>query len=183
MTNWYPKATRVLADASNFRTCWPKRATIAQVICHVTDGQERAEPVAEMWQQFKHFSSAHFVIGQDGLVIQAVDLGDVAWHAHDANALSVGIEHCARTPGERGKADPGLALSEPQLQASAVLVAWLCRMAGLPIDRAHILGHAEADPKTTHTGCPTSVLGGWPWDDYISRVEQAARALASELLT
>jgi N-acetyl-anhydromuramyl-L-alanine amidase AmpD len=183
VTNWYPKAQRILADASNFRACWPKRTIFAQIICHVTDGHEHAQPVAEMWQEYKHGSSAHAVIGQDGTVIQAVDFGDIAWHAHDANALSLGVEHCARTPGELGKADPGLALSEPQLMASAALVAWLCRMAGLPIDRAHILGHAEADPKTTHKGCPTSVLGGWNWDDYIARVEQAARSLASELLS
>jgi N-acetyl-anhydromuramyl-L-alanine amidase AmpD len=181
--NVYPKAKLFLADPSNYRTCWPKRATFSLIVLHVTDGHERAEDTAAMWQRYQHGSSAHFVIGQDGTVIQAIDIGDVAWHAHEANNLSIGIEHCARTPGELGRSDLGLPLSGVQMIESAALVAWLCRGAGLPIDRDHIKGHAEADPQTTHIGCPTSVAGGWDWENYMNLTAQAARDLASSLLS
>jgi N-acetyl-anhydromuramyl-L-alanine amidase AmpD len=181
MLNFYPKAKIILADPSNFHTCFPKRATFSLIVDHITDGRESAENVADMWQQFGHKSSAHFVIGSNGTVIQSVDLGDIAWHAHDMNAISVGIEHCGRTPGELGKTDPGLALTPVQMEASAELHAWLLRVAGLPIDRVHIVGHAEVDKQTTHTGCPASVLGGWDWDAHLNRIGVAAQALAASL--
>src|SRR4029077_11944770 len=125
------------------------------VIVHCTDGHERAQPVAEMWSDpvigndgKPRPSSAHFVVGQQGEVFQAVRLVDTAWHAHAVNALSVGVEHCARTPGELSKpgyADPGLPPSDALYAASAKLVAWLCVQLGVTPSRVCIMGHAEAD--------------------------------------
>src|SRR4029434_2401733 len=37
----------------------------------------------------------------------------------------------------------------------------------VPKDRTHILGHAEADPNTTHTACPNAV---WDWEYYMGLV-------------
>ena len=99
---------------------------------------------------------AHFVIGQDGYTIQVVHLDDVAQHAHAASEISVGIELCAREPGEFGPDDPGLPPSPAQLQRAVELGAWLCRRLGLAPTRARIRGHAEVDRQTTHTGCPTA---------------------------
>jgi N-acetyl-anhydromuramyl-L-alanine amidase AmpD len=169
MVNVYPKALLVPAHPSNYLTLQPKRSTFDKIVIHCTDGHPDARPVAEMWQREGHGSSAHFVVGQDGTVIQAVDLGDVAYHAHAANRRSVGIEHCARTPGEWRVDDPGLPPSDALYLASARLVAWLCLAAGLPIDRATIQGHAEADPATTHKACPLG--SGWAWDRYLVMVQ------------
>ena len=186
MVNIYPGAKQVPAHPDNYRTCIPKRATFALVICHITDGHEKAENTAAMFAipagakgGPRRKASAHFVIGQDGTVIQMVDLGDIAYHASAVNSISVGIEHCARTKGEFGPQDPGLPMSAPQLAASARLVAWLCRAAGLPIDRAHIQGHNEASPQDHHDDCPTGQLD---WATYIPLVEQAGRNLAANLL-
>lgn len=177
----YPFATAVPADTSNYRTA--SRRAYSVIIVHITDGRGDALPVAQMWQKPGHGSSAHFVIGQDGTMIQAVALKDVAWHSHDCNGVSVGVEHCARSPGEPPwpKDDPGLPLSEAQWEASAKLVAWLLTSAGLPCDRKHVLGHAEADAKTTHSDCPTGVAGGWDWDAYMARIAAQMEALAPRL--
>ena len=149
-----PPITTIPADPSNYRHGGANRP-IDLIVIHCTDGHADALPVAQMWRTPHHGSSAHFVIGQDGAIIQAVGLDDIAWHAHAANGTSIGIEHCARTPRELGPDDPGLAPSQVQLDASARLVAWLCASRGIPCDRAHVMGHAEADRATTHTLCPT----------------------------
>lgn len=166
----YPRAICVQANPINYKR--GPRPLYTKIVIHCTDGHGRAEGVAEMWQkdngQGKH-TSAHFVIGQDGKVIQCVSLGDIAQHAHDASAYSVGIEHCARTPKEWGAQDAGLRPSSAQYNESAKLVAWLLRRANLPATREVVLGHAEADPKTTHTKCPDGC--GWDWDQFMRLVE------------
>lgn len=163
----YPGAILVAADNTNYRTA--SRPTFTLVVVHCTDGHGDPVATAQMWQTPRHGSSAHFVVGQDGTVVQAVALKDVAWHAHAANGVAVGVEHCARTPGELGPSDAGLPYSEAQLQASARLVAWLLNRAGLPCDRQHVMGHAEADPETSHTKCPTGP--GFDWGVYMGLVD------------
>ena len=160
LAKWMP------ADLSNYRQA--ARDTYDKIIIHCTDGRAYADAVAKMWQQPHHGSSAHFVIGQDGTVIQCVSLRDVAFHAHLVNRDSVGIEHSCRTPGELGHDDKGLPPTEVQLMAGAKLVAWLCHRANLAVNRTNIMGHAEADKSTTHTGCPTSA--GIDLDAYVDRV-------------
>jgi N-acetyl-anhydromuramyl-L-alanine amidase AmpD len=175
MVNAYPLALQRPADESNFLRLDPPRQSFDLIVIHCTDGGPKAENTAAMFATPSHVrrppvaSNAHFVVGQDGTVIQCVDLGAVAYHAHAANRRSVGIEHCARTPGELRADDPGLPPSLAQYMASARLVAWLCRAAGIPMDRDHILGHAEADPATTHTRCPLGC--GWAWDRYLVMVQ------------
>lgn len=171
MTDKYPTATWVPADKSNFRQAG--RTSFDLIVVHITDGRSRAEPVVEMWQTPHHGSSAHFVVDQDGSIIQAVALSDVAWHAHARNGESVGIEHCARSPGSLEPSDPGLPLSASQYASSAQLVAWLCRVGGFEPSRVTIMGHAEADSQTTHADCPTGVSGGWDWGRYMALVEAA----------
>jgi N-acetyl-anhydromuramyl-L-alanine amidase AmpD len=163
----YPGAKWVPAHASNYRKAG--RVKPQRIVCHITDGHEHAEPVAEMWQQPHHGSSAHFVVGQDGTVIQSVPIVDVAWHAHEANGDSVGIEHCARTPRELSKGDPGLPPSDALYRASARLVAWLCHQYGIMPSRVAIVGHCEADKTTTHTLCP---VGNWDWARYMGIVAE-----------
>jgi len=142
------------------------------IIIHCTDGHGDAHGTADMWAQAPKAgevgTSAHFVIGQDGTVIQAVPLRFAAQHAHAANAYSIGIEHCARTPGELSKDDPGLPPSDAQYAASAKLVAYLCAAAGVIPSPQNIQGHAQADPATTHTECPTGC--GWDWPRYLAQV-------------
>lgn len=175
MLGTYPGAEQIPADPSNYREAWRESATL--IVIHCTDGHGDPRATAAMFATPKDqrqpavASSAHFIVGQDGTVVQAVSLKDVAYHAHAVNGISIGIEHCARTPGELGKADPGLPPSDAQFAASARLVAWLLALLGLPATRAVIMGHAEADPTTTHTSCPNGC--GWDWERYLALVQEA----------
>ena len=190
MVNVYPGAKVISAHFTNYRICAPKRGGFDLVVIHITSGH--ADPMGTARRFAKEDrpppgkkpkrSSAHFVIGQlpenDEPIIQCVDLGDIAYHAHAVNERSVGIEHCAREPGEPGfpKGDRGLPLTAPQYAKSARLGAWLARVGGFPADRAHFQGHAEADPTTSHTGCP--LAAGWDWARFMDLLADAVRDLA-----
>lgn len=174
-----PGAEMVLACATNYRPR-PQGVILTKggydlVVIHITSGHADPYGTASMWQKPDHGSSAHFVIGQSGKILQCVPLRFAAQHAHAANARSVGVEHCAREPREFGPTDPGLPPSPELYEASAKLVAYLCKAAGLPPTRDTIKGHAEADPQTTHTGCPDSAP--WIWSYYMQLVDDEWKKL------
>jgi N-acetyl-anhydromuramyl-L-alanine amidase AmpD len=155
----YPQASRfVPAATSNYRKSSSAR-TISRIVIHITDGGSKISGPVSWFQNPKAQVSAHYIVGQDGEVVQMVPHNDVAWHARSANADSIGIEHVANTKG--------LMPTGAEYCASAALVNWLCTQYGIPMDRTHILGHSEADTSTTHTGCPNAV---WDWNYYMSMV-------------
>ncbi|MFZ5797123.1 MAG: hypothetical protein C4563_08540 [Desulfobulbus sp.] len=165
----YPQAGRFVPAASeNFRRVASKRA-INRIVIHITDGRANINGPISWFQNPKARVSAHYVIGQDGEVVQMVRHNDVAWHAGRANGESIGIEHVANTRG--------LMPTEAEYCASAALVRWLCDSYGIPVDREHILGHAEADSRTTHTACPNAV---WDWSYYMGLVQNAECAPRSQ---
>lgn len=152
------------------------------IVLHHTDGQPRLDrAVAHLRKTRADYLaegrdrgpvSAHFLVGQGGEVVQLVRIEDVAWHASGVNGVSVGIEHIARTPGELGKDDPGLLLTDAQLDASAALVRWLCARLKLPVDGRHIIPHCRV-VGTSHHDCGLDVEEGgiWDWRDYFRRLE------------
>lgn len=172
----YPGASRFApAHTSNYRAVSTPRE-IRQVVIHITDGGTRITGTIGWFQNPNQRNargkaihvSAHYVVGQDGEVVQMVRNNDIAWHANSANAHSIGIEHVANTRG--------LVPTEAQYRGSARLVAWLCQQFGLPVDRTHVLGHSEADTHTTHTDCPNAV---WDWERYMAMVQEESAALAA----
>lgn len=155
----YPMASRFEAAASsNYRSVTGTR-TIDKIVIHITDGGANINGTISWFKNPAAKVSAHYVIGQDGEVVQMVAHNDVAWHAGSANGTSIGIEHVANTRG--------LNPTAAQMCASAALVTWLCDQYGIDADRAHILGHAEADGKTTHSACPNAV---WDWVYYMDMI-------------
>lgn len=155
----YPQASRFEAAATgNFRAVSGTR-TIDKVVIHITDGGANINGTISWFKNPTAKVSSHYVIGQDGEIVQMVAHNDVAWHAGSANGTSIGIEHVANTRG--------LTPTAAQMCASAALVTWLCDQYGIPADRAHILGHAEADGKTTHRACPNAV---WDWVYYMDMI-------------
>lgn len=166
----YPRASQFLpARAGHFRTPGKPR-TVSRLVIHITDGTTLDS--ATSWFRSPNNAgrtSAHYVIGQDGTVVQMVRHEDIAHHASSANATSIGIEHVALSPAgaqylskRLGKRIRPLYPTDVQYRASADLVVWLCETLGIPLDRDHILGHSEA-AKTDHQGCPNSV---WDWYKY-----------------
>lgn len=177
----YPQASRFEPAAGvNYRTSSAQRA-INRVVIHITDGGANINGTIGWFKNPNQRNgrgepihvSAHYVIGQDGEVVQMVPHNDVAWHARSANSDSIGIEHCANTRG--------LMPTDAQYCASAALVRWLCDTYSITIDRTHILGHSEADTRTSHSGCPNAV---WDWGHFMDLVQTAtchARAQGQSL--
>ena len=168
----YPGARLMPSPAFSSR----RGTAIDRIVIHITSapqspyiGSHFARPDAN--------SSAHYMVDQNGAIIQFVREVDKAWHAGTANRRSIGIEHVAV---ERGGARYGSTTfpytppTDAELTASAQLVAHLCSKYSLTPDRSTILGHHEADPSTTHSSCPD---GAWDWDDYMVRVAAACAAL------
>ena len=163
----YPGASRFEpADPGNYRARTTPR-TIERIVIHITDGGSRISGTIGWFKNPAAKVSAHYIVGQDGEVVQMVRHNDVGWHANKANGSSIGIEHVANTKG--------LVPTAEQYAASAALVQWLCGEFGIPIDRDHVLGHSEADTKTTHSGCPNAV---WDWPYYMALFQAAPEAPA-----
>jgi N-acetyl-anhydromuramyl-L-alanine amidase AmpD len=155
----YPQASRfVPAATGNYRHS-PSPRPITRVVIHITDGGRSINGPISWFQNPAARVSAHYIVGQDGEVVQMVRHNDVAWHASRANGDSIGIEHVANSRG--------LMPTDDEYSSSANLVRWLCAQFAIPQDRSHILGHNEADPTTKHSGCPTAA---WDWDRYMSVV-------------
>lgn len=168
-----------------------RKDIISLVVVHHTDGAPNVEHAVAHLCNPDAQVSAHFVIGRAGELYQLVDTDDAAWHDSGRNHCSIGIEHVARTPHEfdrkwpdlSGKtklklgasdtdeSDPGLPLTEPQLEISAKLVAWLLQQFNLTIDA--VVPHCS-NPQSTHRDCGLSSEDGgiWPWSDYRRMIEE-----------
>lgn len=193
----YPGARRFVPAAANNYGHRRTARTIDRIVIHITDGGSRIAGTIGWFQNpdqrdsnGNHITvSAHYVVGQDGEVVQMVRDNDVAWHASAVNGRSIGIEHVAhkRRPAQPARpatetrratrarpAVDALPPSDDQYRASAQLVAWLCQRHGVPVDREHIIGHREASPRDNHD-CPS---GMWQWDRFMTLVQEATRALA-----
>ncbi|MEV6871526.1 peptidoglycan recognition family protein [Amycolatopsis sp. NPDC051128] len=146
---------------------------VDRIVIHITDAPTTSSTVNHFTRADAD-SSAHYLVGQDGEVVQFVSEADTAWHAKGFNRRSVGIEHVAVKEGGAtygGTTFPYLPPTEIQYGESAALVLHLCQEYGLTPDRATIIGHSEADPGTTHTSCPA---GAWDWDYFMQLVTAAA---------
>ena len=120
----------------------------------------------------------HYLVRRDGEIVQMVPDDRKCYHAGNANSRSIGIEHEARINpwAVRKLADgsvkpppyPVGEFPEAMLRASAVVSAVLCRKFRIPVDRAHIIGHAEV-PGASHTDPGAA----FPWERYIELVRVA----------
>jgi N-acetyl-anhydromuramyl-L-alanine amidase AmpD len=174
----YPQASRFSSARAGFFTVPAAPRTISRIVIHITDGTTTNGAVS--WFQSadnKGKTSSHYVVGQDGEVVQMVRDANIAHHAHGANGDSIGIEHVALSPNgakalskQTGKTYNALYPTENEYRASAALVAWLCQTYNIPADRDHIIGHSEADTGTAHADCPNAA---WDWDKYMRYVRDA----------
>ncbi|QLG10977.1 N-acetylmuramoyl-L-alanine amidase [Deinococcus sp. D7000] len=136
---------------------------VDRIVIHVADGTYSG---TNAWfADPKCDTSAHYTIAMDGRMARNVADADTAWHSGlwAMNLRSIGIEHEGQP--SRGPWTP----SALQLEASAELVADLCRQFGIPADREHIIGHFEVIPgRAARAGCPGKT---WPWDAYVKDVQ------------
>jgi hypothetical protein len=162
-----------LRGEGNFTKASRTERQIDRIVVHSTEGGFHG---AVSWlQNPRARASAHFVVARDGGIVQLVHLSDVAWHAGNRkmNRRSIGIELVGWAGSPRG-------FTHAQYLAAARLGAWLAARYGFPLDRRHLVEHAEVpDPlapgryggRSNHTD-PGRY---WRWDTYL----RLARAFAA----
>lgn len=149
-----------------------KNADIDHIVIHYTTSRNIEGSISH----FKHGSprtSAHYIIGRDGALVQMVKDSDNAWHAGSSvmNRRSIGIEHVAKV---------GDAITNSQARTSIKLISWL--MEEYEIPKKNVIphncvkatsccgelfknygGHGDADCETQK-----SALHAWMSDNGIS---------------
>ncbi|MEU9708343.1 peptidoglycan recognition family protein [Streptomyces sp. NPDC047967] len=161
----YAGATWVAASEANWRRAdRPDDFPIDRVIIHVTQGSLAS--AVKVFQDPAHRAATHYIVGQDGRVVQMIRELDVAYQAGNRsfNERAVGIEH-------EGFVDRPQDLTKEMYTSSARLTASICARHGIPVDREHIIGHVEV-PGTDHTDPGPH----WDWDRYLELVRRAAAA-------
>jgi N-acetyl-anhydromuramyl-L-alanine amidase AmpD len=133
-------------------------ASIDYVVIHYTDIS-----YANTLRAFSILASdvsAHYVIRGDGHIAQIVGEADTAWHSGNFyfNEHSVGIEL---------ELDPvtNPAFTAEQYYAAAALACAISARQGIPLDRAHVIGHNEVPGSTHSDPGPT---WGWPHFMYLT---------------
>jgi len=129
----------------------PVSQKIDHIVIHDTEGYW--DSVLKLAQDPTYVSWHYTIRSADGLIAQHVPTKDVAWHAGNwyVNAKSIGVEH-------EGFAAKGTWYTEAMYRSSAKLVGYLARKYGIPLDRAHIIGHDNVP------GTIPSTIKGMHWD-------------------
>src|SRR5829696_6751419 len=159
-----------LKGEGNFTKAHRPPQSIDRIVVHVTEGPFWG---SVRWLTSPHaHASSHYVISRRGKVVQLVHLSDIAWHAGNwsVNVRSVGIEHEGFTYSAAG-------FTDAQYRNSARLTAWLARRSLMPIDREHIIGHAEVPgPRGGRGGASHHTDPGphWNWNRYLALVRSYA---------
>ncbi|MBA5223303.1 N-acetylmuramoyl-L-alanine amidase [Streptomyces griseoaurantiacus] len=163
----YRGAQWIAASSANLRRAdRPDDYQIDRVVVHVTQGSYRS--AVNVFQDPSHRAAAHYVVRRDGHVAQMIRELDVAFHAGNRqyNERSVGIEH-------EGFVEKASSFTDAMYASSARLTAAICARYGMPVDRTHVIGHAEV-PGADHTDPGRH----WDWDRYMKLVRRARTALA-----
>ena len=172
LARWVPAAPANFSVANRPHDC-----PIDMIVIHDTE-----VPFAQairLFQDPTREAAANYIVSAHGQVVQMVPEKDVAWHAGnwDYNTRAIGIEHegYAWTPGS---------FTNAEYRASAELAASICSRWGVPMDRAHVIGHYQV-PDDHHPG----LFGGeshrtdpgpyWNWNYYLSLAASDAMALPS----
>lgn len=168
-----------LKGEGNFTKSHRSVQSIDHVVVHVTEGKFWGS--VRWLKSPRAHASSHFVISRAGKIVQLVHTSDIAWHAGNwkTNVRSVGIEHEGFTYGPDG-------FTAEQYRNSAKLTAWIARRALMPIDRKHIIGHAEVPgPRGGRGGASHHTDPGprWNWNRYLALVRAYARGEVPQKLS
>lgn len=139
------------------------------IVLHGTAGGTSAQNIANYFATGSEPASAHFIIGQDGTIVQGVPCSLAAWGngiidqprislppGIDPNFYTISIEHC------KPLIDNSDQLTDPQAQSSFRLVQAICDHYNIPKRRGDMFGgiieHADID-SVSRARCP----GPYPW--------------------
>jgi N-acetylmuramoyl-L-alanine amidase len=154
------------------------------LVIHKTASGGTAEDVANFFINDPAKASSHFIIGQDGEIVQSVHLVNGAganccvetgydpyWNAllqqfGNLNRCTISIEHCDPT------SDNSTPLTDAQKASSFKLIKWLVDQYGFNItpdghgQMTDIKGHNTIDP-INRARCP----GNYPWSELITYLQ------------
>ena len=166
------------AEAAGLKVLWLRSqnhtssargiTSVDRIVIHVTEGSFWGS--VRWLRNHRSHGSSHYVISRGGDIVQLVSTSDVAWHAGNrwVNRHSIGIEHEGFT--RRG------GFTKAQYEASARLVAYLAARAHMPVDRKHVIGHADVpDPDGSGVGGTdhhTDPGRKWKWGAYLALVRK-----------
>jgi len=136
----------------------PNGPSIDYIVIHDTEGSYDGtvglvtDPTYLAWN--------YTIRSSDGHVAQHLDPKDVGWHAGNwyVNMHAIGIEH-------EGYAADGAWYTEEMYESSAKLVKHLAAEYGIPLDRAHIIGHDQV-PALRGSGVPAMHWDPGPYWDW-----------------
>jgi N-acetylmuramoyl-L-alanine amidase len=157
----YRKAEWHGAAGANYTNANRERSHyIDRLVVHVVQGT--VSSAINTFQNPANQVSAHYIVGDEGRVVQCVRHEDIAYHAGNwgYNKHSIGIEH-------GGWADRRATWTDAKIRASAKLAAYCCRRHKIRVDRQHIIEHNRV-PGTDHY-CPGRFF---PYDKYLSMVRR-----------
>jgi N-acetyl-anhydromuramyl-L-alanine amidase AmpD len=146
---------------------------IRYVVVHDTE-VDYATTLA-IFQNSRAYASSHYVIrSSDGHVTQMVENKNVAWHAGNwyVNTHAIGIEH------EGLAVDPSL-YTEAMYASSAALATHLASEYGIPLDRAHLIGHDEV-PGPTADRIPAMHWDPGPFWNWARYMELVGRPIVAD---
>ncbi|HEX4470857.1 MAG TPA: peptidoglycan recognition family protein [Nocardioides sp.] len=142
----------------------PHDMRIDDIVIHDTEGYWDSS--LQLVQDPTYLGWHYTVRSSDGQIAAHMNPRDVGWHAGNwyVNMHSIGVEH------EGFAAQGATWYTEALYESSAALVRHLAHEYGVPLDRAHIIGHDQV-PGTT----PDTVAGMhwdpgpyWDWEHYMA---------------
>lgn len=142
-----------------------RAAAVSMLVLHYTGMPDAAGAIAWLRNPESKVSS-HYVVAEDGVVVQLVDEAMRAWHAgrsswrsvaEDVNSASVGIEIV--NPGHDWGYRP---FPEPQMRSLLPLVADIVRRHGIAPE--NVVGHSDIAPARKSD--PGELF---PWDVLAAR--------------
>jgi N-acetyl-anhydromuramyl-L-alanine amidase AmpD len=161
-----------LAANTNYTQAQRPSDAIRFVVIHVSEGSFLG--TVSWLRDPRAHASANFVVSRDGQVQQLVPLHDIAWHAGNwaVNKQSIGIENVGFTDDPSG-------FTPQEYRAAAKIAAVVARRSLIPIDRQHIIGHAQVpDPNDPLQGGGidghTDPGPYWRWGYFMRLVERFA---------
>jgi N-acetyl-anhydromuramyl-L-alanine amidase AmpD len=154
------------AHPTNFGAGAP---SVERVVMHTVEGSLRSAVQTFMTQQQPgQQRSAHYVLGNEGEIVQMVRNLNIGYHAGNwwYNNHSLGIEH-------EGYADNAVTWTPKILQTSTQLMMWLVGQYGIVRTRQFVIGHydvprsAEYAPQPTYKTDPGPYF---PWANYMAQI-------------
>jgi hypothetical protein len=141
----------------------PRDLDIDTIVIHNTEGTwDRA---LELVQDPTYLAWHYTLRSSDGHIAQHVANRNVGWHAGNwyTNMHSIGLEH------EGIAAEGATWFTESMYRSSAALVRYLAHKYGVPMDRAHIIGH---DQVPGHAPARIPLMHWdtgpfWDWEHYM----------------